>query len=411
MGLYDREYARASRGPGGFSPGRLSPTGFPRLSFTHWLIIINIAVFAIDALASARGLYLPVHYGDVIASQVDPSSKTIMYPKAPPRPAGALNPRTATVVLPIIDLSNGAKVGERAYRWMPPLTAIGHFSTARGFLQLEVWRLVTFQFLHADLTHLLFNMMGLFFFGPIVEEAVRKRRRYGAYYLVCGICGALMYMALNLAGAVFALRLPGVLFDSVYTPLVGASAGVFGILMAAAKVAADSMMLLFFIPMRVRTGAYVMLGLALFNLLRAGQNAGGDAAHVGGAIAGFFFIRNLHLLRDFFDIFGPRRGSKGPGVRGGPRPAGGLFGGAGLGGGPAKGGGKGIGAGLFGGGAPARSRAAPQAGGSGADTDAAVDAVLDKVKLSGLHSLTDAEREVLRRATDDKRATRDQRGG
>jgi membrane associated rhomboid family serine protease len=407
MGLYDREYARASRGPGGFSPGRLSPAGFPRLSFTHWLIIINIAVFAIDALASARGLYLPVHYGDVLSAQADPRSKTIMYPKAPPRPAGALSPRNATVVLPIVDLSSGAKVGERAYRWMPPLTAIGHFSTARGFLQLEVWRLVTFQFLHADLTHLLFNMMGLFFFGPIVEEAVRKRRRYGAYYLVCGICGALMYMALNLAGAVFGLRLPGVLFDSVYTPLVGASAGVFGILMAAAKVAADSMMLLFFIPMRVRTGAYIMLGLALFNLLRAGQNAGGDAAHVGGAIAGFFFIRNLHLLRDFFDIFGPRRGPKTPGGRGGARSGGGPFGG------PARGGGTGLGAKLFGGAAPARSRTAPQAEAArpGPDADAAVDAVLDKVRLSGLHSLNDAEREILRRATDDKRATRDRRGG
>jgi cell division transport system permease protein len=61
MGLYDREYARASRGPGGFSPGRLSPAGFPRLSFTHWLIIINIAVFAIDALASARATVEIMH--------------------------------------------------------------------------------------------------------------------------------------------------------------------------------------------------------------------------------------------------------------------------------------------------------------------------------------------------------------
>ena len=43
------------------------------------------------------------------------------------------------------------------------------------------------------------------------------------------------------------------------------------------------------------------------NLLRNGANAGGDAAHVGGAIAGFFFIRNSHLLRDFFDVFGDSR--------------------------------------------------------------------------------------------------------
>ena len=53
--------------------------------------------------------------------------------------------------------------------------------------------------------------------------------------------------------------------------------------------------------------AYGYVAVAAINLLRYGQNAGGDAAHIGGAIAGYFFVRNAHLLKDFFDVFGDSR--------------------------------------------------------------------------------------------------------
>ena len=63
---------------------------------------------------------------------------------------------------------------------MDPLQAWGHFSTAKGFFQYEVWRLVTFQFLHANFVHLFFNMFGLFIFGGMVEQYLGRRRAAGA---------------------------------------------------------------------------------------------------------------------------------------------------------------------------------------------------------------------------------------
>lgn len=364
MGIHDRDYARASTSGshGPFRPGRLGPS-LRGLSVVHWLIIINCAVFMIDAFCTARGILRPVHTGDFMsaAANIDPRRDPLIIPNPPTtRPV-----QSAIIRADILLASTRQKVGEREWRYMPPMTAIGHFSTAKAFFRLEVWRFVTFQFLHADLTHVAFNMIGLWFFGPIVEQYLRSRKRFLAYYLVCGIFGALLYLLLNLLGSVAGLKLPGVLFTDIYTSLVGASAGVFGILMASARIASDATMYVFMvIPMRVSTGAYLLTAAACFNLLVGGNNAGGDAAHVGGAIAGFFFIRNMHLLRDFFEILGPRK----PASRGRadqPKPS---------------------------------PRHPPQA------ADARVDEVLDKVRRHGLQSLSDAEKALLREATDERRA-------
>lgn len=351
MGISDRDYARAPRGP--VSPGRSFPGVIGRLSVVHWLMIINIAVFVTDAMLMSSGVLLRVDFGDRFIQGYTPKQGNLMIARAPKDPPPGL-----VFEASIIDPVEKREVGRRLYRWMPPLTAVGHFSTAKGFFGLEVWRLITFQFLHADLMHLIFNMVGLWFFGPIVEERLRSRKRTAAYYLVCGVFGAVLYLLLNVLGFLTGAAVPGFLRVDLYTPLVGASAGVFGVLMAAARVAnpLDRMLVFFVLPLRIRTGAYLLFLGALLNLLVAGHNQGGDAAHVGGAVAGFFFIRNMHLLRDFFEIFGPGKS------KGRPRFA------------------------------------------LGRSLEAEVDAVLEKANRHGMHTLTDKERQVLQRATDRARA-------
>jgi membrane associated rhomboid family serine protease len=249
-----------------------------------------------------------------------------------------------------------------------PLADLGHFSTATalfgrtehgaGFPQ--VWRFLTFQFLHANLDHLIFNMIGLFFFGPVVEQYLGAKR-YAAFYLLCGICGAVMYMLLNLAGVVafqmHLARLPVALFYDPSTPLVGASAGILGVIMAAAFLAPDSIVYaLYVIPMTLRTFAYLMVGYAVFTVFVHGSNAGGEAAHLGGAIAGWFLIRRPHLLHALFDWMG----SIDPTSR------------------------------------TRRVRAAQR---RGAVASGEVDRILDKIRRLGLHSLTDDERQTLRDAS------------
>lgn len=240
MGFYDRDYYRAPTGGGGFRFGQ-----FRMLSVTIWLIIINVVVFLLDPI-----------FGLVVDSS--------------------------------------------AFRTSRPLAVWGHFSWDRAVVHVQVWRFITFQFLHADLMHLFFNMLAIYFFGPMLESHFGPRRYLG-YYLLCGIGGAALYGVLMLLH---------VLSFSAYTPLVGASAGIFGILLGAARIAPDVQVMLMFppIPMRLRTMAWLFLGFAVVTILYGGRNSGGEAAHLGGALAGLGLMQAPHLLNVFDFKLPTRRG-------------------------------------------------------------------------------------------------------
>lgn len=251
---------------------------------------------------------------------------------------------------------------------------LGHLSTFMLVQKFEFWRVLTFQFLHAGVAHVFFNMFGLYMFGSIVEQHLGGKR-YAAFYLVSGICGGLMYFLLNYLAVLFAYfnwpPVPGLLITSPRTPLVGASAGVFGVIMACAYIAPNAVVQLMLppVPIRLKLLAYGYVVLALINVFWGGQNQGGDAAHIGGAIAGFFFIRHSHLLSDFFEVFGPRkdRGKGRPGILGGARPA-------------------------------ARVPSGPSPA-----VVAEVDRILAKVRDQGLASLSEREKTTLREATEAQR--------
>jgi rhomboid family protein len=167
------------------------------------------------------------------------------------------------------------------------LTEWGCLSGA-GISRIQVWRLITFQFLHAGPFHLIFNMLWFYFLGPLAEWRMGKRR-FLTFYLICGICG----------GAAFLIqwwlreRVIGV--DTI---LVGASAGIFGI-MAAAVVLAPSMTFRLWFPpvsLSLRAMFWIMIGLALITLYTGGFNGGGEASHLGGAAIGALLIRKIHWL-------------------------------------------------------------------------------------------------------------------
>ncbi|MDX2132536.1 MAG: rhomboid family intramembrane serine protease [Planctomycetota bacterium] len=255
-----------------------------------------------------------------------------------------------------------------------PIRAFGYFSTYKVTSQggLEFWRFLTFQFLHADIMHIAFNMFGMYMFGPMVEAHL-GRKRYLAFYLTCGIAGALFYLLLNAGGYLasqWGFRVPFLLFNDVKTPLVGASAGVFGVILACAYIAPNIVVQLLFppIPLKLRTMAYLYVGIAAISVLFQSNNAGGEAAHLGGAAAGFVLIRRAHLLRDFFDVFTDSRKSARPPARAPDVPS------------------------------------RPPARRATTEEDAEVDRILAKVASQGLHSLTDAEKSLLRRATEARRS-------
>jgi membrane associated rhomboid family serine protease len=232
MGIADRDYVRQSPPPRG---------GVGAWSITTWLLIINIAVFFLDPMLMRLG----VRY-----------------------------------VFPLN--------GER----LPPLWGLGHFSIWLAVYHLEVWRFISFQFLHANTTHLFFNMFSLFFFGPVIEDYL-GRGRFLVFYLLCGIGGPISYIILTAAH---------LLGGSIYVPLVGASAGIFGVLIAAAQIAPNATVFVFgILPMPLKNVAWLLVIVAVFTVAefgRTGQgNAGGEAAHIGGAAVGYILIQIPQLLR------------------------------------------------------------------------------------------------------------------
>ncbi len=326
MGINDRDYIR-QRPTGSRAAAGGGLTAIRMWSVNTWLIVACVVVFVVDSMfPRVDGWWKPVEVDRDVPAYVDFVGGVqfrVQPPGAPPaalvQPPGKTRPETdalrrGTLLFQRdvwdVDATPADHIGTITYQWMPPFQRWFHFSTLNGVRKLEVWRFIGFQFLHGSLMHLLFNMMALYFFGPIVERYLGGKR-YLAFYLLCGIFGALMYGILNLGGVVVSLlangqvSVPVLLFDSTATPLVGASAGVFGVLMAGAYLVPNAMVLLFFVlPMRLATLAYAFVALAAVSVLVGSHNAGGEAGHLGGAIDGFYFIRHPEKLHGFFDFVG-----------------------------------------------------------------------------------------------------------
>jgi membrane associated rhomboid family serine protease len=168
------------------------------------------------------------------------------------------------------------------------LTQWGAFSADAGIYRLQLWRWITYEFLHADVFHLLFNMWALWIFGPTVEQRL-KRGSYLAFYLLSGLGGCLGYLLLWRLGLLDTMR---------NTQLIGASACIFGCLVAAAHLAPNVEIRFIFPPvtLRLKTMAWVCVGLAVLVIAQRAQNSGGEAAHLGGAAVGFVLIRNVEWL-------------------------------------------------------------------------------------------------------------------
>ena len=185
-------------------------------------------------------------------------------------------------VIFIIDaiLGGGSRVGATRH-----LSEWGNFNITQGVEGLQFWRLVTYQFLHFDFFHVLFNMIGLYFFGPMMEQWWGSKR-FLVFYLLCGVCGALPMIVLVYLGIIHP-----------QSGLVGASGALYGILIGAATLYPHQRVQLLFppIPMTLRTMALVFLGISFFSAL-IGNNDGGNAAHLAGAGLGFFLVKRPSLL-------------------------------------------------------------------------------------------------------------------
>jgi len=144
----------------------------------------------------------------------------------------------------------------------------------RGLL----WQFVTYQFLHEGILHLAVNMMGLWFTGNILER-VLGARSFIFLYLLCGVAGGALQLMLNSGPT-----------------LIGASGAVSGLVAAFSTLYPRmpiTALLFFVIPVRMQAMwlGIMIVGLSLFFLLTGLFGNIGNAAHIGGALAGFCWIK------------------------------------------------------------------------------------------------------------------------
>ena len=144
--------------------------------------------------------------------------------------------------------------------------------------QFWPWQILTYGFLHGSLMHLLFNMFGLYMFGSDIE-AVWGQRRYITYYLVCVVSAAIAQLLVTwLTGSFY--------------PTVGASGGVFGLLLAFGMMFPKRVVVLLIPPIPMPAWLFVTVYGVIELYLGITGSASGVAhfAHLGGMVGGYLMI-------------------------------------------------------------------------------------------------------------------------
>lgn len=162
--------------------------------------------------------------------------------------------------------------------WALSFARPGGFVEYLAFTPVEVlqkpWTVLTYMFVHGGPLHLIFNMLGLLFFGPRLEE------RWGAteflkFYLICG-----------LGGALFSLVFP-------YQPIIGASAAVYGILLAFAFYWPDTPIYIWgILPVAAKWLVAILVATSIFFTLSGGASGVAHLAHLGGLATGFLWLKS-----------------------------------------------------------------------------------------------------------------------
>ena len=208
--------------------------------------------------------------------------------------------------------------------------------------KLQIWRLVTYQFLHGSIWHLFFNMLWLYFLGPALEHHWGSKK-FLTFYLGCGIAGGVFYLLLVAVG-----------FLGVGS-MVGASGAILGVFAACAILFPHFNVFLIPFPIAIPIRVAAIGGILMYLLYVVGraQNAGGHAAHLAGMAAGAAYVFSQRWREALRYKLAAR-------IR--------------------------------------QSKAATQR-----NLQADLDQILEKVHREGIHSLTRREKKILKQATETER--------
>ena len=158
--------------------------------------------------------------------------------------------------------------------------------------KLQVWQLVTYMFIHAGPTHLLFNMLALWMFGTELER-MWGTKYFTKFYFVCGIGAGLFQVVLGLLPFGFAAQF-------YYPSVVGASGAIYGVLAAYALYFPSRPIVMFLVfPVPARYAVMIMGGLSLVFAMGGGGGVA-HTAHLGGLLVGYLYLKGnrVHLVSE-----------------------------------------------------------------------------------------------------------------
>ncbi len=163
------------------------------------------------------------------------------------------------------------------------------------------WQLITYQFIHANFSHILFNMFALWMFGAELEQ-IMGSKKFLFYYLLSGIGAGVLHLVLT-----------PLLTTGGVGPTVGASGAVYGVMIAFALMNPDRYIYIYFlIPVKAKYLIGFLMLIEFFAINSAGSNVA-HLAHLGGALTGFLFLmldKSIHIpLKSMLNSGGRRRSS------------------------------------------------------------------------------------------------------
>ncbi len=190
----------------------------------------------------------------------------------------------------ILSLAGALPRNQRGYYENMVVTDFLGLPSAFEHILVRPWTIITTFFTHYGFFHILFNMLFLYWFGTLIKEYLGNKKLVNLYILG-GLAGGAFYVLLYNISPYFTEVV-------AHSRLIGASASVLAIVVGAATLMPDFQFhLLLLGPVKIKYIAIFYVVMALFGTI--GSNAGGDIAHLGGCVIGFFYIKQLQKGNDW----------------------------------------------------------------------------------------------------------------
>lgn len=276
-------------------------------------------------------------------------------------PGRVMSPTILILIINVVVYLLEVSGGTTSHRIFQEYGAVSLEGIQRGF----VWQLLTYQFMHGGLMHLLLNSIGLFFFGRYMEMML-GHRTFIKLYLLSGIAGGVLQLLLGLVAERFA------------APMVGASAGICGLVAAFSLLSPNATILIsFIIPLRAKYVLPLTIVISVAMILIPSNDRVAHGAHLGGTLFGYAYLRWSVAFESVFGWFsnlgerlrGPHRSQPIVKVR---FPKSNSW--------------------------QADESDGPGSAPSGDFITREVDPILEKISAHGIHSLTERERKILEAA-------------